>query len=187
VERLARFLDLWFDHGGGDVGDPADVVGPLLAYNHPAPPATFDGSVEVLVVENQGVWLWGRDADGRHVERENEDGKAWRPTGESTEEFWIHHAAFDVVSTSLVRRSAQELDTETVRRIRDATTPMPCGSWSWPGTGHSLFHRGASVVMICEDGSRHWVVAAGPAEADLQWLDDLGLEWDEWDSRRDDP
>ena len=41
--------------------------------------------------------------------------------------------------------------------------------------------------MICEDGSRHWVVAVGRAEADLQWLDDLGLEWDEWDSRRDDP
>ena len=51
--------------------------------------------------------------------------------------------------------------------------------------GHSLFYRGASVVMICCDGSNFWVVVSAPTESDLSWLDDLDLIWDESDSRRD--
>jgi hypothetical protein len=183
MDQLGRFLELWFGVGSGDGDDPATTVGPLLTFNGPAPTGTFDGDVEVLVVESQGVWLWGRDRDGRHVERENESGVGWRETGECPEEFWLHHGAFDAVMSLPARRSAQGLDTDAVRRIETAATPLPCKPWSWPGAGHSLFHRGASLVMICPDGTGFWVVSAAPMEADLAWLDDLGLSWDESDSR----
>jgi hypothetical protein len=186
VDRLGRFLELWFGQQSGENDDPANAVGRLLRFNRPAPTGTFDGAVEVLVVENQGVWLWGRDADDRYVERENEPGVPWRQTGESTEEFWLHHAAFDAVSNLPASRSARWFDAATVRNIERATTPLPCKSWSWPGTGHSLFYRGASVLMICGDGTDFWVVASAPTEFDLGWLDDLYLTWDESDSRRDD-
>ena len=74
MDRLGRFLELWFGQQSGEDDDPASTVGRLLRFNHPAPTGKFDGAVEVPVVENQGVWLWGRDADDRYVERENEPG-----------------------------------------------------------------------------------------------------------------
>jgi hypothetical protein len=185
VDRLGPFLDLWFGQQADPTEDMARTVGRLLRFNRPAPPGTVDGDVEVLVVENQGVWLWGRTEDGRYVERENESGIAWRETGESTEGFWLHHAAFDAVTNMPASRSAQEFDAASVRSIEKAARPLPCGSWSWPGVGHSLFYKGASVVMICADDNDYWVVAAAPTEADLGWLDGLALTWDESDTRGD--
>lgn len=185
MDRLGRFLKLWFDHRGGEDDDPASTVGRLLRFNRPAPTGMLDGAVEVLVFENQGVWIWGRNADGRYVERENELGAPWQETGEGAEEFWLHHAAFDAVFNLPATRSALGFDAEMVRRIERASTPLPCKSWGWPGTGHSLFYRGASVLMICGDETGFWVVVSAPTEADLGWLDDLDLTWDESDSRRD--
>lgn len=184
MDGLGPFLELWFGKHGQD-HDPANTVRRLLRFNLPAPTGTFDGDVEVLVVENQGVWLWGRNSDRRYVERENEPGVAWHETGESTEEFWLHHAAVDAVLDMPASRSAQGFDAESVRRIEKAVVPLPCKSWSWPGSGHSLFYKGTSVVMICSEGSDYWVVASAPTEADLGWLDDLDLTWDESDTRRD--
>lgn len=182
MPELAPFLEMWFDDVPDLRGDPA-AVGGLLRFNRPASAGTSDGDVELLVVEDQGVWLWGRDQRGRHVERANEPGAQWRSTGESAEEFWLHHAAFDAVLEMPARRSARGFDAATVRRLVDAVTPLPCRPWAWPGTGHSLFHRGPAVVMVCDDDGDHWVVAAAPDEADLAWLDGLDLSWDESDSR----
>lgn len=186
MDRLGQFLELWFGERVGEGDDPASIVGALLTFNQPARPSWFEGDVEVLVVENQGVWLWGRTADGRYVERENEPGVPWRETGESTEEFWLHHAAFEAVLSLPAGRSAQRFDAETVRRLEGATTALPCRSWMWPGDGHSMFYRGASVLAVCRDDDDFWVLAAAPTEDDLGWLDDLDLTWDEQDSRRGD-
>lgn len=38
--------------------------------------------------------------------------------------------------------------------------------------------------MICSDGDDFWVVASAPSEQNLDWLDALGLNWDEADTRR---
>lgn len=185
MDELRPLLNLWFGQQPGSAEDLEQTVGRLLRFNRAAPAGTVDGDVEVLVVENQGVWLWGRTTDGRYVERENEPGLSWRETGESTEEFWLHHAAFDAVSNMPASRSAQDFDGPTVRSIMAAVRPLPCRSWSWPGVGHSLFYRESTVVMICADANDFWVVASAPTEADLGWLDDLGLTWDESDTRRD--
>jgi hypothetical protein len=185
VESLRTFLPLWFGEHVDHDANPATTVGRLLTFNQLAPEGRVDEDVDVLVVENQGVWLWGRTRDGRHVERENEPGIPWEDTGESTEEFWLHHAAFEAVTNLPASRSAQELDVASVARIKDAVRPLPCGSWAWPGLGHTLFHRGSSVVMICADGADSWVVASAPTEGGLEWLDDLDLTWDESDTRRE--
>ena len=71
MEQLVGFLDLWFGPPGHDVVDPAKAVGRLLRFNRPVAD-WFDGDVEVVVVEQQGVWLWGRTEDGRYVERSSQ-------------------------------------------------------------------------------------------------------------------
>lgn len=184
--RLHPFLDLWFGHDASRNEDPVTAVEGLLTFNHPAPwNAPADG-VQVLVVENQGVWLWGRDVNGSYLERENEPGLPWRETGETTEEFWLHHAAFEALWSMPAARSSQGFDEATIRRLEETVTRLPCRSWSWPGTGHSLFYRGPSLLMISDEGDgEFWVVASAPAETELVWLDELSLTWDEIDTRRE--
>lgn len=150
MEQLAGFLDLWFGPQGHDVVDPAKAVGRLLRFNRPVAD-WFDGDVEVLVAEQQGVWLWGRAADGRYVERENERGVSWRETRESPEEFWLHHAAFEAATNLSASRSAQLFDAAAIACIKSATAPLPCKTWTWPGTSQSMHYRGPSVIMICTD------------------------------------
>lgn len=75
-------------------------------------------------------------------------------------------------------------DAEAVAAIVGRTTPLPCQPWEWPGRGQRVYHRDGAVVMVCEDGDDFWVVAAAPSEADLAWVDELDLVWDESDSRR---
>lgn len=181
--QLAAFLERWFGIHDDLSSSPADTVGPLLTHNHRVA-EELDGHVEVLVAEQQGVWLWGRTSDGRFVERENEPGVAWRELDEDEDGFWLHHAAFEAATNLAASRSAQLFDAPAVAAIRDEVTPLPCGSWTWPGATQAMFHRGASVVMICEDGDDFWVVASAPSEHHLEWLDALGLDWDEVDTRR---
>lgn len=64
ARQLDRFLSLWFGARANQSDDPAAAVRPLLRFNRPVA-KTFDADVEVLVVEQQGVWLWGRTVDGR--------------------------------------------------------------------------------------------------------------------------
>ena len=82
--------------------DAAALVEPLLRFNQvPAEPWT-EGDVDVLVVENQGVWLWGRTDVGEFVERANEPDAEWQPIAEDEEGFWLHHAP-----RGISRRSGQ--------------------------------------------------------------------------------
>lgn len=184
ARTLAQWVDLWFD-GAHEGADPRALVAPLLTLNAAPDEGWREGDVQVLVVEQQGAWLWGRNDCGDHVEREHRDGVPWRSTGEDAEAFWLHHAAFEAVWSMPARRSAQDLDGEAVAEIVGRATPLPCQPWAWPGTGQRVYHRDSAVVMVCEDGDDFWVIAAAPSEADLAWVDDLGLVWDETDSRRD--
>lgn len=145
MDRLDGFLELWFGPQSGEDDDPGTIVGRLLRSNAPAPKGTFDGAVEVLVVENQGVWLWGRDADGRHVERENEPEAPWQETGENTEEFWLHHAAFDAVLNLPASRSAIRFDAETVRASSGRRRPCRAS----PGHGRAPATRCPTAEPPC--------------------------------------
>jgi hypothetical protein len=179
---LHDWVELWFDSMPRQ-RDAAALVEPLLRFNHvPAEPWT-EGDVDVLVVENQGVWLWGRTDAGEFVERANEPEAEWQPIAEDEEGFWLHHAAFEALWSMAASRSALQLDQASVSRIEDACTPLPCAEWSWPGTRHRMWHRSGALAMICQDGDGFWVVIAARTEEELSWLDPFALEWDESDSR----
>ena len=184
MDRLTRFLDLWFGPSDPHV-DPVDRVEQVMRLNRRAEPGSFDGEVEILVVEGQGVWLWGRHPDGRCVERENAPGRDWRETGETVDQFWLHAAAVEAAFGLPATRSAQLLTSAAVEVIERATRRLPCRVWTWPATRQRVHHRGASVVMVCDDDDAFWVIASAPTEGELDWLDDLHLTWDEHDSRQD--
>ena len=68
---LRDWLELW-SREPVEPGTPGDIVGRLLTFNQIARSPWREGDVNVLVAENQGVWLWGRTDQGDFVERENE-------------------------------------------------------------------------------------------------------------------
>lgn len=165
-------------------GPPADLVVPLLTFNQPG--SGRDGDVEVLVVENQGVWLWGRDADGAFVERENHPGTPWLPTGEDEVQFWLHHAAFEFLSSHFPAwRSTNDQAEAAADLVLDATVPLPVGQWHWPGSRQRMRHRGDALAMVCDHGGLFWLVVGGPDEESLTWADALAITWDESDSWRE--
>lgn len=179
---VAEWLALW---SGTDVapGTPEEIVGPLLTYNRWRPTPELDGDVRVMVVEQQGVWLWGHSPRLGFVERENVPGVAWRPTSESESEFWLHHAAFEFVSSTFAAyRSTNDVPSAVSDLVVGATHPLPCREWTWPGRQHMRF-RGNSVAMISENKGSYFVQVGAPTEADLHWADELGIDWNESDSR----
>jgi hypothetical protein len=182
---LLDFVRRWFP-GAPEGGEPAATVAPLLAFNHALGPEEIwqdDDGVSVLVVEQEGVWLWGGLADGGYVERENTEGCPWRSVESDAEQFWLHHAAFEALWSSPAMRSAGSLDAVAVGRILGASRPLSCVPWHWPGDRHTLHTSGDALLMVCEDRGGFWVVAAGMSEADLAELDALDLVWDETDTR----
>lgn len=181
-ESLHDWVELWFGPTTRQ-GNASDMVEPLFGFNHPPAEPWAEGDVAVLVVENQGVWLWGRTRRGEFVERENDPGLPWRVIAEDDEAFWLHHAAFEALWVMPATRSALQLDRASVLRLEDSSTPLPCAEWSWPGDRQRMRFHDASLIMICEDGDGFWVVVAARTEEDLTWLDRLALEWDESDSR----
>jgi hypothetical protein len=162
-------------------GSPADLVRPLLTFNQPAD--GHDGDVELLVLENQGVWVWGRDADGAFVERENDERHPWQPTGEDEAAFWLHHAAFEFVTSQFpAYRSSNDQTEDVAALVLDATEPLPCGEWRWPGSRQRMRHRGDTLAMVCDHDGLFWLVVGGPDEESLTWADALAVHWDESDS-----
>jgi hypothetical protein len=145
-----------------------------MRYNHRARDGWFDEGIEVIVVEQQGVSLWGRDAEGRYLERQNETSGQWRVTGETTEEFWLHVAAFEAASCLPANRSAQALEAcqrrggqlsrsadkaEAIHAIEGATQPLPCSAWTWPGTHQVMRHRRHDL--------RGWPCLLGPGRCSV--------------------
>jgi hypothetical protein len=181
---LPDFVRHWFP-GVAEVGDPAATVAPLLAFNHALGPEELwqEDDVAVLVVEQQGVWLWGRRDDGGYVERESTDGSLWRSVETDPEHFWLHHAAFEALWSSPAMRSASAFGAVAVGLILGVSHPLPCDPWHWPGDRHTLHTSGEALVMVCEDRGGFWVVAAARSEADLAEVDALHLVWDETDTR----
>jgi hypothetical protein len=183
---LHEWVELWFGPRSRADSAPA-LVTPLLSFNHEPSETCVDDGVKVLVIENQGVWLWGRTADG-YVERENEPGQPWQPIAEDEEAFWLHHAAFEAVWSMPAQRSAMQLDGAAVTRLVELSNALPCAPWAWPGQRQEIRSHGRALVMLVSDGDDFWVVVAGPSEADLGWVDELALDWDASDSpAREDP
>ena len=180
---LHDWVELWFGPTPRQP-DAAALVKPLLRFNHVPAEPWVDRGVDVLVVENQGVWPWGRTDAGDFVERENNDDGAWRPIAENEAEFWLHHAAHEALWSMPAHRSALQLDRASVSQLEGAAAALPCGEWSWPGR-QRMWHRSGSLAMICHDsdGDGYWVVVAARTEDELSWLDSMALEWDESDSR----
>jgi hypothetical protein len=162
------------------------MVGRLLTFNQTARTPWREGDVDVLVSENQGVWLWGRTEQGAFVERENESGSSWLPIDEDENAFWLHQAAFEFLSSRFpAHRSQNDATRDQAEEVLSATEPLPCGDWRWPGRRQQMRYRGDSLAMVCDDGEYWWLMLGGPDEAALEWTGELSLAWDESDSRRD--
>lgn len=137
----------------------------------------------MLVTENQGVWLWGQDERGAFVERENEPGAPWLETGEDEEAFWLHHAAFEYLSSRFpAYRSTNDAPREVAELVLMSTLPLPCGEWHWPGRRQQARFRGDSLAMVCDDGDWWWLMLGGPDEGTLAWADAFPIAWTESDS-----
>lgn len=184
LPSVAEWVTLW----SGEVvrtGTPEEIVGPLLTFNRWRRTADIEGDVRVLVVEQQGVWLWGHSPTLGFVERENEQGVDWRPTLETESVFWLHHAAFEFLSSKFAAyRSTNDVPASLAEIVEHATNPLPCRAWTWPGRQH-MRYRGSSLAMICEDGGYYYVQLGAPTEDALNWTDSLGISWNESDSRRE--
>jgi hypothetical protein len=181
-QSLGDWVRLWYGptpYGGG----PADSVGPLLKQNELVVDRWVDGDVEVLVCENQGTWLWGRTSDGRYVERENVRGAPWLPTGEDETQFWLHHAAFEAMVAMPAARCGNGLTPLNLQRLEGFSDPLPCGSWGWMGAQEVRVHQ-ATIATVFRDADGHVeVMAGGGSERELAWIDNLGIEWNLFDSR----
>jgi hypothetical protein len=181
-QSLTDWVRLWF--GTRPYGDsPPELVGPLLQQNELVGDPWHDGDVQVLVCENQGTWLWGRASDGRFVERENVRGVPWLPTGESDEEFWLHHAAFEALMAMPAARCAQGLSDLSLTRLEGFSEPLPCGEWRWMGAQRLRVHQAAIAMLYRDDAGVVEVMAGAPSERELGWVDSLGIEWNVFDSR----
>jgi hypothetical protein len=179
---VVGFVRHWFPDVD-PVEDAEALVAPLLAFNRALQPAERwrEADVDVVVVEQQGAWLWGRRADGGFVERASQ-AAAWRSVETRSDLFWLHHAAFEALWCSPAVRMAAKLDAVAIGRLLGVSRLLPCAPWHWPGDRATLFTCGPALVMVCQDRGAHWVVAAGRCEEDLAELDALDLEWDEADT-----
>jgi hypothetical protein len=155
-------------------GAPANLVGPMLTFNQLVRGEWRDKDVDVVVAENQGVWLWGRDSRGAFLERENEPGAPWLETGEDEDSFWLHHAAFEYLSSRFsAYRSINDAPKADAELVLSVTQPLPCGDWRWPGRRQQMRFRGDSLAMVCDDGEWWWLMLGGPDEASLAWADEI--------------
>jgi hypothetical protein len=128
----------------------------------------------------------GRRADGTFVERANDETKPWTPIDEDEEAFWLHHAAFEFLSSHFPAwRSTNDQSEEVAQLVLDATEPLPCGQWGWPGSRQRMRHREDALAMVCDHGGLFWLVVGGPDEESLTWADALAVSWDESDSWRE--
>ncbi len=147
----------------------------------------------VFYVENQGVWLWAYgEGDDPHVyDRENEDGRAWQPSGASLSDFLFQMTVVETVLGTERGAGASDLSQPDFDRIVEPLTAVDMTPWRWPGPEHRLWlgdgdrgirgrqrnprHRGGAGESL---GS----LARGCRGLRLDYLDGLEVDWD-WNSR----
>lgn len=200
MSSLERFLTDWWGPAPAPTawigGLPPELAEPFrtlsrwpqavrcnqLAVEEPGP----DG-VRIVYVENQGVWLWGVDAAGRVLERENEPDRPWTPVPETIEEFFLHLAVLEACWTSEglatwpVPRSAVEL-------VAAGLPVLSRGAWAWPTPGHQLW-AGSDRLVYCSaevdpgepvGPDTSWLLTVAVRDAaDLAALRALPIDWDE--------
>lgn len=140
---LHDWVELWFGPTPRQP-DAAALVKPLLRFNHVPAEPWVDRGVDVLVVENQGVWLWGRTDAGDFVERENDDDGAWRPS----------------------RRTRRSSGYTTQRTRPSGPCPRTAAHFSWIGPrSHSL----KAQPLLSPAASGHGRVVSGCGTDPGRW------------------
>ena len=147
----------------------------------------------VFYVENQGVWLWayGEGDDPQVYDRENEDGRAWQPSGVRLSDFLFQMTVVETVFGSERGVGASDLSQPDFDRIVRPLTAVDMTPWRWPGPEHRLWlGEGIAAFGGVNDipgadvgsGSRWEVWLAVVEDNRLDYLDELEVDWD-WNSR----
>lgn len=156
----------------------------------------MDGDVLLVGVETQAVWLWGivDDTDNPPVvERENEPGSRWTPTGEHLDEFLWHFTLVESIFGARYGLAANVVTTDQLARFADPWTPIPAKQWRWPGPDQALWTMGQALAwtigndrpdaLVTPETFRSIFVSA-TSNRDLAEIDNAGIAWD-WDSREE--
>jgi hypothetical protein len=155
--------------------------------------AEVEDGLAVFYVENQGVWLWayGEGADPPVYDRENEDGRAWQPSGVSLSDFLFQMTVVETVLGSERGAGASDLSHPDFDRIVGPLTAVDMTPWRWPGPEHRLWlGEGIAAFGGVNDtpgaqeapGSRWEVWLAAVEDSRLDYLSELDVDWD-WNSR----
>jgi hypothetical protein len=144
-------------------------------------------------VENQGVWLWGVQDDGRNAsvwERENSIGEPWTATGEGLNEYLWHFLLLETVLGGRHGLGINNATWEQTQRFLAGWSAVSVKPWRWPGPNHALWFRDGCLAFTCANelpgtpvdaGTFYSVFVASRDAAALTGVDRLDLQWD-WDS-----
>jgi hypothetical protein len=141
----------------------------------------------VFMVENQGVCLWGADADEATATvwiRENEPGRPWEREGEPLDTFLLQAAVFEQVMSGEHAGIVIDLPQGPLDRALALLTPLPWRPWLWPAHPTSFHVGDDALALVVPMGELHqFQVAALNAEA----LERFGAIVGDWDylSERD--
>ena len=80
-------------------------------------------------------------------------------------------------------RCGQQLSATSLGRLEGFSEPLPCGTWRWMGAQHVRVHQASVVTVHRDEKGVVEVMAGGPSERELAWIDGLGIEWNVFDSR----
>ena len=209
-DQPQRFLTAWFGPPARDAaqrpasGLPAALVewqrqvarwdSPVMRQNRVPFKPEMDGSVLLVGIENQGVWLWGVRDDGDSPlvwERENDPGADWTETGEHLDEFLWHFTLAEAVFGASFGLGANSVTSTDHERFTRSWTALDVKPWRWPGPDAVLGTRGGLIAWTmvndrpgtpATDASFYSVFVGARSNQELAAAGDAGIAWD-WDSR----
>ena len=168
---------------------------PIVVQNQLVPRnrAQVEDDLVVFYVENQGVWLWayGEGDDPQVYDRENEGGRAWRPSGVKLSGFLFQMTVVETIFGSERGANASDLSQPDFDRVVGPLTAVDMTPWRWPGLEHRLWlgegiaaFGGVNGIPGAPEapGSRWEVWLAAVDDSRLDYLDELDVDWD-WNSR----
>jgi hypothetical protein len=168
---------------------------PIVVQNElvPSDRAQVEDGLVVFYVENQGVWLWayGEGDDPPVYDRENEEGRTWQPSGVRLSAFLFQVTVVETIFGAGRGAGASDLSRTDFERVVAPLTAVDMTPWRWPGPEHRLWlgegiaaFGGVNEIPGAEvtPGSRWEVWLAAVDDNRLDYLDELGVDWD-WNSR----
>ena len=167
---------------------------PIVVQNQlvPRDSADVEDDLVVFYVENQGIWLWayGEGDDPPVYDRENEESRAWQPSGASLSDFLFQMTVVETVFGSERGAGASDLSPQDFDRIVGPLTAVEMTPWRWPGPEHRLWLADGVAAFggvneipgaNAAPGSRWEVWLAAVDDNRLGYLDELEVDWD-WNS-----